>query len=111
MPPRKLFTITAAVWALAAAGARAESISDIEDIENVRDIEEVSLEALLNAPVDVATVKPQTTRQTAGIVTVITREEIVSSGARDLIDVLRLVPGFSFGVDVQGTVDVGVRGN
>ena len=54
--------------------------------------------------------KPQTTRQTAGIVTVITRDEILSSGARDMIDVLQLVPGFTFGVDVEGTVDVGVRG-
>jgi len=80
-------------------------------IEGIHDIQEVSLEALLDSRVDIATVKAQTTRETAGIVTVITREEIINSGARDLVDVLAMVPGFSFGVDVQGTVDIGVRGN
>lgn len=85
-----------------------ESVTNIEDIQ---DIQEVSLEALLDSQVDIATIKAQTTRETAGIVTVITREEIVNSGARDIIDVLAMVPGFSFGVDVQGTVGIGVRGN
>jgi len=81
------------------------------NVEDIQDIQDVSLEALLDSQVDVATIKAQTTRETAGIVTVITREEIVNSGARDLVDVLAMVPGFSFGVDVQGTVDIGVRGN
>jgi outer membrane cobalamin receptor len=103
---------TTGVIAIAPAVASAdESAYDIEDIGDIQEIQEVSLESLLDSPVDIATVKPQTQRETAGIVTVITREEILNSGARDIIDVLRLVPGFSFGVDVQGTVDVGVRGN
>jgi len=99
-----------AIARTAVAGGGDEN-RDLQGLESVDDIQEISIESLLNAEVDIATVKPQTTRETAGIVTVITREEIVNSGARDTIDLLRLVPGFSFGVDVQGTIDVGFRGN
>jgi len=74
------------------------------------DFESMSVADLLNFQVTVASKREATTRESPGIVTVITREEIVSSGARELIDVLRLVPGFSFGVDVQGVVGVGMRG-
>jgi outer membrane cobalamin receptor len=52
-----------------------------------------------------------TARQAPGIVTVITREEIINSGARNLMDVLRLVPGLDFGVDVESSLGLGVRGN
>jgi outer membrane receptor for ferrienterochelin and colicin len=44
------------------------------------------------------------------VVTAVSAEEIRSSGARDLMDVLLLVPGFFFGVDVQGTIGPGFRG-
>ncbi len=44
-------------------------------------------------------------------VSVITEEDISRSGARDLMDVLRLVPGFEFGIDAQGVACLGVRGN
>jgi outer membrane cobalamin receptor len=50
-------------------------------------------------------------RETPGIVTVITREDIESSGARDLVDLLRMVPGLEFGIDVQNLVGLGIRGN
>jgi len=69
------------------------------------------LENLLDEVVTVASIKPLTLRESPGIVTRITAEQIQHSGARDLIDVLRLVPGFDFGVDVQGVVGVGMRGN
>ena len=50
-------------------------------------------------------------RETPGIITVITEEEIQQSGARDIIDLFQLlVPGFGFGVDVEGVVGIGVRG-
>ncbi len=76
-----------------------------------KDIGEISLEDLLKAETTVATEKPMTVRETPGIITVVTREEIVKSGARDLRDVLLLVPGFYFGVDVEGVTGVGFRGN
>jgi outer membrane receptor protein involved in Fe transport len=44
------------------------------------------------------------------VVTALTAEELRSAGARDLLDVLLLVPGFFFGVDVQGVVGPGFRG-
>jgi hypothetical protein len=44
------------------------------------------------------------------VVSLITRDEIQASGARDLIDVLRLVPGFDVGYDVQGVTGPSLRG-
>ena len=49
-------------------------------------------------------------RETPGVVSVITHEEIAASGASDLLGVLMLVPGFAPAVDVEGVVDVGLRG-
>ena len=69
------------------------------------------LEKLINSLISVASKKPMNTRESPSIVSLITDEEIKKSGARDLIDVLRLVPGMDFGVDVEGVVGVGIRGN
>ena len=74
------------------------------------DIEDLSLEKLLDTPTTVASARATKLRETPGVVTVITREDILASGARDLMDVLLLVPGFTFGTDVQGIVDVSFRG-
>ncbi len=71
----------------------------------------MSLEELMNIEMTVASTKALSPRESPGIVTLITSEQIETSGARDLIDVLRMVPGFEFGVDVQGVVGVGLRGN
>lgn len=81
-----------------------------DQIAEVSDVNQLSLADLLDTQVDVASKKAQTRRETPGIVTVITRDDIVASGARDLLDVLVLVPGFSPGVDVEGVVDLGIRG-
>lgn len=69
------------------------------------------LEKLINSLISVASKKPLNVRESPSIVTLVTAEEIKNSGARDLIDVLRLVPGVDFGVDVQGVVGIGMRGN
>ncbi|MCE3226804.1 MAG: TonB-dependent receptor [Bacteroidetes bacterium] len=69
------------------------------------------LEKLINSLISVASKKPLNVRESPSIVSLITEEEIKNSGARDLIDVLRLVPGLDFGVDVEGVVGLGVRGN
>ncbi|GLH74636.1 TonB-dependent receptor [Geothrix limicola] len=68
------------------------------------------LEDLLNTPITVASTKAMTLRESPGIITVFNRDEIVASGARDLLDVLRLVPGFEIGTDTQGVTSVFVRG-
>ena len=86
---------------------------DQEDTdENLDDLFlNMDLDHLLDLKVYVSTQTPMTVHETPGIVTVITADEIRSSGARDLVDVLRLVPGIDFGVDVEGTVGIAVRGN
>ena len=70
----------------------------------------LSLEELMDIPINVAAKHTASLRETPGIVTVITADEIAKSGARDLIDVLRTVPGFDFGSDVTNIVGAGVRG-
>ena len=71
----------------------------------------LSLEELMNVNVTVASRTPMTNRESPGIVTVITQDEIKKTGANDLMEVLKLVPGFDFGVDIQGIVGIGIRGN
>lgn len=71
----------------------------------------LSLEELLNVEISVATKKALTLRESPGIVTLITENEIRNSGAHDLMELLRTVPGLYFGVDVEGVVGIGVRGN
>jgi outer membrane cobalamin receptor len=69
------------------------------------------LEKFINSLITVASQKSMSTRETPGIVTLITGAEISKSGARDLTDVLRLVPGFDFGYDGESGIGLGVRGN
>ncbi|MGZ3867178.1 MAG: TonB-dependent receptor plug domain-containing protein, partial [Bacteroidia bacterium] len=69
------------------------------------------LEKLINSLISVASKKPLSVRESPSIVSLITSEEIKASGARDLIDVLRLVPGIDFGADVLGVTGIGMRGN
>lgn len=76
-----------------------------------KDFSEINLEELLSTKITVASIKEMNLRESPGIVSVVTAEEIANSGARDLIDVLRLVPGLEFGVDAEGVVGIGVRGN
>jgi outer membrane receptor protein involved in Fe transport len=50
-------------------------------------------------------------RETPAIISVITSEEITNSGARDLTDVLRLIPGFDILQDLQFIQGLSLRGN
>ena len=77
----------------------------------VEDIYTLSLEDLMNIPITVASKSALTQRESPAIVSVITREEIINMGARDVMDILNQIPGFSFGLDVQNVVGVGSRGN
>ena len=72
---------------------------------------EKSIEDLLNIKVTIASKKAMTQRESPGIVSVITEEEIQNSGASDLQDVLRLVPGFEFLMDVTAATGISLRGN
>ena len=74
-------------------------------------LERASLEEALDIKTSVASRSAMRLRETPGLVSVITREEIQALAPRDLKDVLRLVPEFDFGMDVQGNLGLGVRGN
>ncbi|KOY86373.1 hypothetical protein AD998_09645 [bacterium 336/3] len=50
-------------------------------------------------------------RESPGIVTLITEEEIKNSGARDLVDILRLVPGLNFAHNYENAIGFVARGN
>lgn len=84
----------------------------LEELENIRAAGVPSeLESFLNSLLSVSTKKSLPARYNPNIVTLVTEEEIRNSGARDLIDVLRLIPGFHFAQDQQGNIGLGVRGN
>lgn len=72
---------------------------------------DMDLDELQKVQISIGTVKEtKTVNETPAIVTLITRQDIQNSGARDIIDVLRQVPGLDFGVDVQGSTGIIVRG-
>lgn len=73
--------------------------------------EESELQKILNKSLTVSSSKALSTRETPGIVSVISAEEIQNSGARDLIDILRMVPGFDVAQDLQFVMGIGLRGN
>ena len=95
-------SLVVATLTLAASAVRAEA---------PREFAEISLDDLLTAGLEVTTKKATSLRDSPGIVTVVIREEILRSGARDLLDVLNLVPGFQSGIDTWNEISVGVRGN
>lgn len=85
------------------------SIADLEKLRASGVSSE--LEKLINSIVGVASKKSLSARESPSIISMITAEEIQKSGARDLVDVLRQVPGFDFGLQGDGVVGLGVRGN
>ncbi len=65
---------------------------------------------LMNTKVSIASRLPQAQEKAPSVVSVITREDIERYGWRDLIDILRTVPGFDFGTDGTNLIGVSVRG-
>jgi outer membrane cobalamin receptor len=88
-----------------------DAVADEPGVAEGARSETLSIDEVLRTSVYAVSRRPQLVRESPGVVTVITREKILASGARDLIDVLSLVPGVWFGVDVQGVVGIGFRGN
>lgn len=77
-------------------------ISDTSDISNL-DIDDLM-------KVKIATNKEQSLNEAPSIVSIITRKDIEAYGCRDISDVLRLIPGFEYGIDVVGNAGLGFRG-
>lgn len=74
------------------------------------DFFDISVEELLNTTIEVTNKQKTKILEAPAIVSFITQEEIKYSGARDLTDVLMMVPGIQFGHDVEGVVGVSMRG-
>lgn len=71
----------------------------------------VSIDDLLKMKTTVASKTAINPRETPGIVSIITSEEIKNSGARDLIDVIKLIPGLNIQYDDAGVFGIQMRGN
>lgn len=103
-------TLVLMVTGLIVFGPAPHSFAQQQGTNEPEDFFEMSIEELMEVEVSVASRKKSTQRQSPGIVTVITRDQIQKSGARDLVDILRLVPGFDIGFDTVGAYGVGIRG-
>jgi len=57
-----------------------------------------------------ATKRPTTLRKAPAIATIINADEIRNMGARNLLDVLKMVPGFGISINEWGTLMIEVRG-
>ena len=79
-------------------------------VSRLEELAALSLSELFQVKISLTTIRPKPIREQSAIVSVITAREIRASGARDLIDVLWLVPGYHFGVDLHGITGVGIRG-
>ncbi len=104
---RSLFLVHLSLFLTTAGLAQADDWKSDEDMELPVDF---SLAELMNIVVSTASYGEKPLREQPGVITVITEEEIKRTGARDLIDVLNLVPGFSFAGEVTEVVGIGTRG-
>lgn len=82
-----------------------------EDLLKIADKMGVSVDDLLNMKITISSKSVMTPRESPGIVSIVTSDDIKHSGARDLIDILNLVPGFHFGYDLDGVIGLASRGN
>jgi iron complex outermembrane receptor protein len=70
----------------------------------------MGLEELMNTKVNIATKSDKSINETPGVVSVITSEEIKNMGARELEDVLQIIPGFEITRLSNGYYGIGIRG-
>jgi len=107
---KRVMSVLLVLCALRCVSTHGQTVNT-DSLAPAQNFYDMSLEDLMGIEVNVASVHALTLREAPGIITLITEEEIKSSGARDLTDLLKLVPGFDFGVDVEGVVGLAVRGN
>jgi outer membrane receptor for ferrienterochelin and colicin len=106
-----LLLAASTVLPMAAKGQQPADSAMLE-LQNLSAYEQASaLQASLNSKMGVGSHIGLSSRETPGIVSVITAEEIRSTGARDFIDIMRLVPGFDFASDLDFAVGPTIRGN
>jgi outer membrane receptor protein involved in Fe transport len=73
---------------------------------------DLSLEALSQVEIktDITSIRAKPIEEQPGIVSVVTSEQVHQTGARDLSDVLMLVPGFALDTDVESMIGLTFRG-
>ena len=96
------FALSLVFASMVAGVAHAEGDDDV--------LGEMSLSDLFEIDTDIASNTSRSVREQPSIISVVTRDQILNSGARDLIDILRMVPGFGFGHDTVGINSWGFRG-
>lgn len=84
-------------------------VAQAED-DDVDVMGDMSLQDLFAIDTDIAGNTARDVTEQPSIISVIDRKQIINSGARDLIDILRMVPGFGFAHDTVGINSVGFRG-
>ena len=105
---RSIISCSIAVLALSCYSLPGQDLDSLMNLNAFT--EESDLQRMLNKNVAVSSQK-LTTRETPGIISVVTAEEIQNTGARDFVDVLKLVPGFDVGQDLQFVMGLSLRGN
>jgi outer membrane cobalamin receptor len=79
-------------------------------LSSVQEILRVAPKKVADEELSIAGRFSQTEEQAPSVVSVITKAEIKLWGARDVADILRLIQGFEFGIDVQSLFGLGFRG-
>lgn len=93
------------------ANGQENDSTDLADLLRLSAVTDASeLQKKLNEKVGAASKKALSSRETPSIVSVISAGDILRTGARDLIDVLRLVPGIDFAADVSFVTGISLRG-
>jgi outer membrane cobalamin receptor len=99
------------LWAVVILSSFESTAQDLDSLFNLQAYTpESELQKVLNRKVSVSALE-LSSRESPSIVTVINRDEIRNSGARDLTDVLRLVPGFDIMQDLQFVLGLSLRGS
>jgi outer membrane cobalamin receptor len=87
--------------------AQSDSVKTADEIDLNTDM---GLEELMNVKITVASQNELSIDQTPAIVSVITQEDIKRIAPKDMLDILRTIPGFQFAADVNSEIGLGVRG-
>lgn len=98
-------TILAQVDSAAVKAYYEQEADSLQAIEIAPELREVT------QPTKVSTGTALHLHNTPNVITIVTRKEIETSGARDMMDVLRLMPGVTFAQSQDGTIGIGMRGN
>lgn len=97
-----LITVTALCMPLLAQQEATAQDPQAEPVAGDLNLEEMSLEELMEVPVEVASRQSQSLAKTAASVFVLNEQDIRRSGMRSVPELLRLVPGLIIAQDVPG---------